>query len=70
MTLTFSVLLAAIFLVELGCGIGAYMAKEDVHGIVERNMEKGLLNFGKDGYKGVTETWDVVQHEVRGAELY
>ena len=30
MTMTFSVLLALIFLVELGAGIGAYMAKEDV----------------------------------------
>ena len=35
-----------------------------VHGIAERNMERGLLNYGKAGYRGVTETWNVVQHEV------
>ena len=27
-------------------------------------MEKGLMNYGKEGYKGVTETWNIVQHEV------
>lgn len=27
-------------------------------------MEKGLRNYGKPGYRGVTETWNVVQHEV------
>ena len=27
-------------------------------------MEKGLQNYGKAGYKGVTETWNIVQHEV------
>ena len=35
-----------------------------VGGIIESNMEKGLQNYGKDGYKGVTETWNIVQHEV------
>ena len=36
-----------------------------VGGIIETNMEKGLQNYGKEGYKGVTETWNIVQHEVR-----
>ena len=22
------------------------------------------MNYGKEGYKGVTETWNIVQHEV------
>ena len=35
-----------------------------VGGIIETNMEKGLQNYGKEGYKGVTETWNIVQHEV------
>ena len=35
-------------------------------------MEKGLQNYGKDGYKGVTETWNIVQHELKccGAQEY
>ena len=36
-----------------------------VHTIVETNMEKGLLNYGKAGAEGVTETWNIIQHEVR-----
>ena len=35
-----------------------------VRGIIETNMEKGMQHFGKEGYRGVTETWNVVQHEV------
>lgn len=72
MTVTFSVLLALIFLLELGAGIGAYMMRQEVRGIIETNMEKGLLNFNKEGYRGVTETWNVVQHEMNccGAQEY
>ena len=40
------------------------MINIQVRGIIETNMEKGLLNFNKEGYRGVTETWNVVQHEV------
>ena len=32
--------------------------------IIESNMEKGLQNYAKPSYKGVTETWNIVQHEV------
>ena len=35
-----------------------------VGSIIETNMEKGLQNYGKDTFKGVTETWNIVQHEV------
>lgn len=72
MTLTFSVLLALIFVIELGAGISAYMLRSQVHGIVQTNMEKGLLNYGKEGSEGVTETWNIVQHELTccGAEEY
>jgi CD63 antigen len=72
MTVTFSVFLSLIFLLELGAGIGAYMMRGDVRGVVETNMEKGLLNYGKQGFRGVTETWNVVQHEMKccGAQEY
>lgn len=35
-----------------------------VRGIIETNMEKGQIHFNVEGYKGVTETWNIVQHEV------
>ena len=27
-------------------------------------MEKGQIHYNVDGFKGVTETWNIVQHEV------
>ena len=27
------------------------------------------MNYGKDGYKGVTETWNIVQHEVINSDF-
>lgn len=64
MTITFSVLLALIFIVELGAGIAAYMMRSEVRNIIEVNMEKGLKNFEVAGHDGVTKTWNSVQHEL------
>ena len=68
MTMTFAILLGLIFVIELGAGISAYMLRTRVHGIVETNMEKGLLNYKVEGSEGVTQTWDIIQHEVKHAE--
>lgn len=72
MTMTFAVLLGLIFVIELGAGISAYMLRTRVHGIVEANMEKGLMNYKKEGADGVTQTWDIIQHELKccGAQDY
>ena len=34
--------------------------------VLEDSMEAAMRNFMRAGYKGVTETWNVLQHEVRG----
>jgi len=72
MTMTFSALLVLIFLLEFGAGIAAYMLRNDVDTIVEKNMESSLSNYGKADYDGVTRTWDIVQHELKccGAQEY
>jgi len=72
MTMTFAILLGLIFVIELGAGISAYMLRTRVHGIVETNMEKGLLNYKVEGSEGVTQTWDIIQHELKccGAQDY
>jgi len=72
MTLSFSVFLALILVIELGAGIASYTFRDQVGKIIETNMEKGLQNYGKQGYKGVTETWNIVQHELKccGAQEY
>ena len=31
---------------------------------MEESMEAGMRNFMRAGYKGVTETWNILQHEV------
>lgn len=31
----------------------------------ESSMEAAMKNFHRQGYKGVTETWNVLQHEVK-----
>lgn len=72
MTLTFSFLLALILIMELGAGIASYMLRSQVGTIIRENMEAGQQNYGKEGYKGVTETWNIVQHELKccGTEGY
>ena len=64
--------LALILVIELGAGIASYAFRSQVGGIIEKNMEKGLQNYGQEGYKGVTETWNIVQHELKccGAQEY
>nr|ACO15773.1 CD63 antigen [Caligus clemensi] len=72
MTLTFSVLLAFIFIIELGAGFAAYLLQSEVRHIIEVNMEKGLQNYETNGHEGVTKTWNIVQHELEccGAQEY
>jgi len=72
MTLTFAVLMGVIFLMEIGAGIAAYKLKGQVKGLVYANMETGMQNYGMEKYEGVTQTWDVLQRELRccGTEEY
>jgi len=63
MTLTFAWLLGIIFLLEVVVGVTAYNLRSQLGGLVEENMEAGMGNFMRAGYKGVTETWNVLQHE-------
>jgi len=72
MTLAFSVFLSLILIIELGAGCASYAFRQQVGKIIESNMEKGLQNYAKPSYKGVTETWNIVQHELKccGAQEY
>merc|ERR1711976_1077703 len=65
MTLTFSVLLGIIFLMEIGAGIAAYRLKSEVKHLLEKNMEAGMQNYRVNGSEGVTHTWDIIQTEVQ-----
>lgn len=63
MVMTFAVLLAIIFIMEIAAGIAAYVLRNQLQGEILKNMEKTMLNYGK--VEGVTKTWDLVQHEVK-----
>jgi len=65
MIMTFAILLGLIFVIELGAGISAYVLRAKLHVIIETNMEKGLMNYNKAGAEGVTQTWDIAQHELK-----
>ena len=32
---------------------------------ITKNMEKGLQNYGSEGFEGVTTTWDLVQKDFK-----
>ena len=32
--------------------------------LIYANMESGMRNYGVADHQGVTQTWDVIQHEV------
>ena len=40
------------------------MRMVQVRGWVEVRLERGMRNFMRAEYGGVTETWNVIQHEV------
>jgi len=65
MTITFAVLMGVIFLMEIGAGIAAYKLKGEVKGLLYKNMEMGMANYGLEDHQGVTKTWDVIQKELR-----
>merc|ERR1711974_101152 len=65
MTLAFSVFLALILVIELGAGIASYAFRDQVGAIIKKNMEKGLQNYGKEEYAGVTKAWNIVQHQLK-----
>lgn len=64
MTMTFAVLLALIFILELAAGIAAYVKRDDIKEVLNTNMQKTMMNYGNPDNKGVTKTWDGMQLEV------
>jgi len=61
---TYAFFLAVILVAQIGAGIAAYMLKGDLDAEVVKNMNKGMENYEKPGFDGVTTTWDIVQKEL------
>ena len=49
---------------------GAFKIYIQLTGWLERRLVVGMENFQQPGYGGVTETWNVIQHEVSARTLF
>lgn len=72
LTTSYSWVLGSLFVIELLLGITIFNLHNQVGMFFESSMEAAMKNFHRQGYKGVTETWNVLQHELSccGAESY
>jgi len=64
MVYTYSVIVAGFLVAQFGAGIAAFVLKGDVNDAIETKMVDGMVNYGAEGYDGVTDTWDYVQQEL------
>lgn len=62
----FALLLTIIFLLEIGAGVAGYIFLGKLDSTVKPLMEKALNNYGNENFTGFTETWDYIQHKVKG----
>lgn len=61
MTLTFSILLAIVFIIEIAVGVAAYVARGKVKTVLEEQMQNTMKNYNdKDNVK---KAWDGMQTE-------
>merc|ERR1712059_49029 len=65
MIYTYAVFLVLILIAQIGAGIAAYMLKGELDTEVNKNMIEGMDNYGKEGFGGVTDTWDIVQKNLK-----
>ena len=62
--LLYTTLLTTMLMVEAVSVWTVWLLRGQVYTFVQEQVEMGMRNFNLPGYKGVTETWNVMQHEV------
>jgi len=67
---TYAALLILIFIVEIVAGIAAYVLKGALKDELAKNMKEGMNNFNETGFEGMTQTWDLLQHELECCGVY
>jgi len=72
MMMTFAFFMALILIAELGVAITVYVLRGEVETTISENLKKGLQNYGKSEYEGVTKAWDALQKDFKccGIESY
>merc|ERR1711874_392058 len=58
---TYGTILFFILIAQIAAGIAAFALRGPLKDEITKNMEKGQLNYGQEGFEGVTTTWDLVQ---------
>ncbi|XP_053674896.1 CD63 antigen [Anopheles nili] len=61
MTLTFSVLLILIFILELAAGISGYVLRNDTRELVSNALNSSMKSYGNEHSGDITLIWDEIQ---------
>jgi len=62
MVMSFAVLLIIIFVLELSAAITAYVMRADLHDILEKSLNKTILDYNNNAqYK---DGWNIMQHDI------
>lgn len=64
MIYTYSLLITLLLIAQVGAAIAAYALKGELKSEIKDKMESGMSNYGKDGHDGVTNAWNVLQHDL------
>jgi len=64
MIYTYSILITLLLIAQAGAAIAAYALKSDLKEEIKDKMTKGMENYGKPGFDGVTNAWNVLQDDL------
>merc|ERR1712111_251632 len=63
MMYTYGTLMALILISLIGVAITIVVFKDDVRNLVEKKMKEGMQKYDASESGGVTETWNIMQHD-------
>jgi len=61
----YGTMLTLIFLSLIGVAITVFVFRDDARKVITNTMTDSLKNYGQPGYKGVTETWNIMQSDFK-----
>jgi len=70
MILTFSLLMVIVFIMEIGGAIGAYVARDDISGLITAGMEDTMDLYEQDGQQAITSAWIKMQSRLECCGTY
>ncbi|EDV58307.1 CD63 antigen [Drosophila erecta] len=61
LVLSFSVMLAIIFILELAAGISGYVLRNDASDLIKTSLTSSLSEYNADNHNAITKLWDDIQ---------